>query len=145
MNERRNGRKKSSANGRSNGHFVVEDRQAMTFSVNREVFVSPTVFEDENRAIFNHCWIYVGHASEIRNPGDFRTRSVAGRPIIFCRDRQGTPRALINSCRHRGAIVCREREGNARQFYCIYHGWTDRKSTRLNSSHIQKSRMPSSA
>ena len=24
-------------------------------------------------------------------------------------------------------------------------GWKDRKSTRLNSSHIQKSRMPSSA
>jgi phenylpropionate dioxygenase-like ring-hydroxylating dioxygenase large terminal subunit len=33
-------------------------------------------------------------------------------------------RALINSCRHRGALVCREREGNARQFQCIYHGWT---------------------
>ena len=26
-----------------------------------------------------------------------------------------------------------------------FKGWLDRKSTRLNSSHIQKSRMPSSA
>jgi p-cumate 2,3-dioxygenase subunit alpha len=119
MNDRTNGK-----NGQANGHLVLEDRKAQTFSVNREVFVSPTVFEDESRAIFDKCWIYVGHASEIRNPGDFRTRNVAGRPIIFCRDRQGTPRALINSCRHRGAIVCREREGNARQFYCMYHGWT---------------------
>jgi phenylpropionate dioxygenase-like ring-hydroxylating dioxygenase large terminal subunit len=49
---------------------------------------------------------------------------VAGRPVIFCRDRQGEVHALINSCRHRGAIVCREREGNTRQFYCMYHGWT---------------------
>jgi phenylpropionate dioxygenase-like ring-hydroxylating dioxygenase large terminal subunit len=128
MNDRRNG-----PDGRSNGHFVVEDRQGMTFSVNREVFVSPAVFEDENRAIFDKCWIYVGHASEIRNPGDFRTRSVAGRPIIFCRDRQGAPRALINSCRHRGAIVCREREGNARQFYCIYHGWTYHTDGKIKS------------
>ena len=31
-----------------------------------------------------------------------------------------------------------------RQGYNLVH-WTDRKSTRLNSSHIQKSRMPSSA
>jgi p-cumate 2,3-dioxygenase subunit alpha len=118
MNDRPNGK-----NG-GNGHLVVEDRKTHTFSVNREVFVSPDVFEGENRAIFDKCWIYVGHASEIRAPGDFRTRNVAGRPIIFCRDRQGTPRALINSCRHRGAIVCREREGNTRQFYCMYHGWT---------------------
>jgi phenylpropionate dioxygenase-like ring-hydroxylating dioxygenase large terminal subunit len=44
--------------------------------------------------------------------------------VIFCRDRAGAIRCLINSCRHRGAIVCREREGNARAFYCMYHGWT---------------------
>ena len=119
MDVRRNGH-----NGSGNGHLVVEDREQQSFSVNREVFVSPEVLEDEHRAIFDKCWIYVGHASEVKNPGDFRTRWVAGRPIIFTRDRQSTVRTLINSCRHRGAIVCREREGNARQFYCIYHGWT---------------------
>src|ERR1700712_2571084 len=111
-------------NGNPRPPMVVEDRDNMTFSVNREVFVSPDILEAENRALFDKCWIYIGHASEIKNPGDFHTRSVAGRPMIFCRDRSGTPRALINSCRHRGAIVCREREGNTRQFYCIYHGWT---------------------
>jgi p-cumate 2,3-dioxygenase alpha subunit len=126
MNDRPNGR-------HGNGHFVVEDRDAQTFSVNRQVFVSPDVLEREARAIFDKCWIYAGHASEIRAPGDFKTRWIAGRPIIFCRDRQGTPRALINSCRHRGAIVCREREGNARQFYCMYHGWTYQTDGRLKS------------
>jgi phenylpropionate dioxygenase-like ring-hydroxylating dioxygenase large terminal subunit len=119
MNDRQNGH-----NGHGNGHLVVEDREQQSFSVNRQVFVSADVLEGEHRAIFDKCWIYVGHASEVKNPGDFRTRWVAGRPIIFTRDRQGSVRALINSCRHRGAIVCREREGNARQFYCIYHGWT---------------------
>jgi phenylpropionate dioxygenase-like ring-hydroxylating dioxygenase large terminal subunit len=113
-----------SGNGHGDGRMVVEDRANHTFQVNRGVFVSRDVLEDEQRAIFDRCWIYIGHASEIKNPGDFRTRSVAGRPMIFCRDRQGTARALFNVCRHRGAIVCRERAGNARQFYCIYHGWT---------------------
>ena len=60
----------------------------------------------------------------MKNPGDYRTRWVAGRPVIFCLDHNGQIRALINSCRHRGAVVCREREGNARNFYCMYHGWT---------------------
>ncbi len=111
------------SNGGVNGRLVVEDLENLTFQVNRKVFVSPEILEGENRAIFDKCWIYVGHASEVKNPGDFRTRSVAGRPVIFCRDRQGQVRALLNVCRHRGAIVCREREGNTRQFFCIYHGW----------------------
>jgi phenylpropionate dioxygenase-like ring-hydroxylating dioxygenase large terminal subunit len=62
-------------------------------------------------------------ASEVKNPA-FHPLGRAGRPVIFCRDRAGAVRALFNVCRHRGAIVCREREGNARQFQCIYHGWT---------------------
>jgi phenylpropionate dioxygenase-like ring-hydroxylating dioxygenase large terminal subunit len=122
MNDHRNGNGHGS--GHANGRFVVEDRENLIFQVNRQVFVSRDVLEDEHRTIFNTCWIYVGHASEVKNPGDFRTRQVAGRPVIFCRDRQGQVRALINSCRHRGALVCREREGTARQFQCIYHGWT---------------------
>ena len=116
--------KNGHSNGHGNGGLVVEDLQNLTFQVHRKVFVSPEILEDENRAIFDKCWVYVGHASEIKNPGDFRTRQVAGRPVIFCRDRKGEVRALFNVCRHRGALVCREREGNARQFQCIYHGWT---------------------
>jgi phenylpropionate dioxygenase-like ring-hydroxylating dioxygenase large terminal subunit len=107
------------------GHdFVVENSEKQTFFVNREVFVSADVLAREERAIFDRSWIYVGHSSELKAPGDFKTRPVAGRPVIFCRDRKGEVKALINSCRHRGALVCREREGNARQFFCMYHGWT---------------------
>src|SRR5882762_6024294 len=108
-----------------NGHrMVVENRDDMSFQVKREVFVSRDILEREQQALFDHCWVYVGHASELKSPGEFRTRWVAGRPVIFCRDREGNIRCLINSCRHRGATVCREREGTARNFYCMYHGWT---------------------
>ncbi len=108
----------------NNSEFhVVEDKEKQSFFVNREVFVSEDVLEREKSRIFDRSWIYVGHASELKNPGDFHTRPINGRPIIFCRDRKGEIRALINSCRHRGALVCRERSGNARQFYCMYHGW----------------------
>src|SRR6202008_668727 len=51
-------------NGHPNGKLIVEDLESMTFSVHRSVFVSPEILEDENRAIFDKCWIYVGHASE---------------------------------------------------------------------------------
>ena len=47
----------------SSHDFVVENPEAKTFFVNREVFVSDDVFEREKRAIFDRCWIYVGPVS----------------------------------------------------------------------------------
>lgn len=107
-----------------NGRYVIEARDRGEFLVDRRAFISDEILAREREAVFGANWIYVGHDSEIRAPGDFRTRNVAGRPIIFCRDQGGAVRALINSCRHRGAVVCRERQGNSRAFFCFYHGWT---------------------
>jgi phenylpropionate dioxygenase-like ring-hydroxylating dioxygenase large terminal subunit len=106
------------------GRYIEEDLQAKTFRLNREVLVSEDILGAEGTKIFGRCWIYVGHGSEIPKPKDFVTRRVAGRPVIFCRDGDGQVRCHLNTCRHRGAIVCRERKGNARQFFCPYHGWS---------------------
>ena len=43
---------------------------------------------------------------------------------MFVRGRDGVVRALINSCTHRGARVCRQDAGNAKSFQCFYHAWT---------------------
>ena len=86
--------------------------------------LDPAVLELEQRRIFDKCWIYVGHESEVRAPGDFRTRSICGRPVIFCRDGKSAVRVFLNVCRHRGAPVCREAEGNAKSYTCFYHGWS---------------------
>ncbi len=117
----------------ANGKLVIESSAENRFLVNREVFVSDDILKRERENIFNRSWIYAGHSSEIRKPGDFRSRHAAGRPIIFCRDTQGEVRVHINSCRHRGAMVCREREGNTRGFYCFYHGWTFNNDGALRS------------
>ncbi|MEA2624716.1 MAG: p-cumate 2,3-dioxygenase subunit alpha, partial [Candidatus Binatota bacterium] len=47
-----------------------------------------------------------------------------GRPLVFVRGSDGEIRALYNTCSHRGAIVCRRDEGNAKTFQCFYHAWT---------------------
>ena len=65
----------------------------------------------------------MGHESEIPNPHDFQTRRVGGREVIYVRGKQGDVEVLLNSCRHRGAEVCRERRGNRKIFTCFYHGW----------------------
>ncbi len=112
--------------------FVINDPARHDFQVNRRALVDPAVFEAEMRRIFDTCWLYVGHESEVREPGDFKTRDVCGRPIIFCRDSKGAVRAYLNVCRHRGAIVCREPEGNAKGFFCFYHGWSYNRDGELD-------------
>src|SRR5712691_1540996 len=66
--------------------LVLNDPQAPSFAVNRATMVDPEILELERRRVFDTCWIYVGHESEVRAPGDFKTRSVCGRPVIFSRD-----------------------------------------------------------
>jgi p-cumate 2,3-dioxygenase alpha subunit len=93
------------------------------FRVPRASFVSTDVFDAERDAIFNRCWLYLGHASELVKPGQFVTRTVAGRNLIFNRDTGGRVNAFMNTCPHRGATVCRDRAGTAKNFQCFYHGW----------------------
>lgn len=104
--------------------YVIDDRDMPRFRVNREAMVDPAVLALERTEIFDKSWLYVGHESELKKPNSFKTRTLAGRPIIFTRDAKGQIRVWLNSCPHRGAMVCREREGNARFLTCFYHGWS---------------------
>lgn len=104
--------------------LVIDNTSDGLFRVNRRVFTDPHILELERQRVFAHSWIYAGHASEIPQPGDFRARHVAGRPVILVRGSDGQVRVLLNTCTHRGALVCRQPSGNAKSFQCPYHAWT---------------------
>lgn len=104
-------------------NLVHSDDAAGVFRVARRAFTDPSVFEAERAQIFDHCWLYLGHSSELPKKGSFVTRSVGGRNLIFNRDAGGEVHAFINACPHRGATVMREASGNAKNFTCSYHGW----------------------
>jgi phenylpropionate dioxygenase-like ring-hydroxylating dioxygenase large terminal subunit len=95
------------------------------------VYTDPAIFEDEMHRIFGQGWVYVGHESEIPEPGDYRLTNVGTRPLIFSRDDDGRVHLLFNRCRHRAATVCQGDRGNASFFRCAYHGWTYRNDGRL--------------
>jgi p-cumate 2,3-dioxygenase subunit alpha len=105
--------------------LVDEDVEKRRFRVHRSTMTSPRVFEVEVQKVFNHSWLYMGHTSEIPNPGDFVRRPVGGRPMFMVRGaKSGEVRVFHNSCTHRGAVVCRTDRGNAKAFQCFYHAWT---------------------
>ena len=104
-------------------HMLKVDRDRGVFRVARQAFTDDTVFAAEQARIFDRCWLYLGHASELPKKGSFVTRSVGGRNLIFNRDAAGEVHAFMNACPHRGSTVCRERSGAAKNFTCSYHGW----------------------
>lgn len=111
--------------------FVIDDPDRSIFKVHRSSMTVPSILEEERRKIFDECWLYLGHESEVRSPGDFKTRLVGGRSLLFARDSDGELHAYLNACPHRGAEVCREDGGNAKRFTCFYHGWTFANDGRL--------------
>ena len=104
--------------------LIEEDRERGTFRVHRSTMTSPEFHQLELERIFLRCWLYVGHESEIPKPGDYLRRSVGGWPVMFVRGKDGVPRVFLNTCPHRGALVCRQDRGNANLFQCFYHAWT---------------------
>jgi phenylpropionate dioxygenase-like ring-hydroxylating dioxygenase large terminal subunit len=96
------------------------------------VFNNRQIYDLELRRIFARSWVYIGHESEIPNPGDFATRNIGEDPFIFIRGDDGVIRVLFNSCRHRGAQVCRTEMGNAKGFTCPFHGWSYKNTGELD-------------
>ncbi len=108
-------------------HYLAPDAS----QVRKSAYYDEGLFATEMTKIFEKTWVYVGHASEIPNPGDYKTTKLVGRPVIMSRTADGTIRVLQNRCRHRGATVCQAASGNARFFRCEYHGWTYKNSGEL--------------
>src|SRR5947208_1653352 len=86
--------------------------------VSREVFVDDEVFRYEQENLFARAWLFVGHESQVPNPGDYFVSYMGDNPVIVARDRQGEIHVFLNSCRHRGMKVCRYDEGNTAVCMC---------------------------
>ena len=99
--------------------------------VSREAFISDEVYRLELARIFEKSWVFLAHESEIPAPGGYVVRTLGNAPVIVVRDTDGVVRAMLNSCRHRGAKLCRADTGSARRFVCPYHGWTYETDGRL--------------
>jgi phenylpropionate dioxygenase-like ring-hydroxylating dioxygenase large terminal subunit len=111
--------------------LVQDDR------VHGRVYTDPAIFEDEMDKIFSRGWVYVGHASEIPQPGDFRVTDIGRQSVIMVRADDGQVQLLMNRCAHRANAVCQVERGNARMFRCAYHGWTYRNNGDLASITYQ--------
>jgi phenylpropionate dioxygenase-like ring-hydroxylating dioxygenase large terminal subunit len=86
-------------------------------------YVDPAVLQLEQERIFRRFWQYVARTGEVSEPGSFHTTRAGNVPVLLVRDHEGTLRAFLNVCRHRGSIVCKG-SGKRETLQCPYHAWT---------------------
>ena len=99
--------------------LVKDDR------VHRDLYTSPEVFALEQEHFFGNTWNYVGHESQIPKSGDWISNEIGGRPLIIVRHGDGSVRALMNRCAHKGSRLVNGPCGNTGKFFrCPYHAWT---------------------
>jgi phenylpropionate dioxygenase-like ring-hydroxylating dioxygenase large terminal subunit len=100
---------------------LVDDRHGL---IGREIFVDPAIYREELERVFARAWLFIGHESQIPEPGDFFVSRMGEESVILCRDRERKIHVFLNTCRHRGMRVCRYDEGNTPLFTCPYHAWS---------------------
>ncbi|WP_455359491.1 aromatic ring-hydroxylating oxygenase subunit alpha [Streptomyces sp. SYSU K21746] len=88
-------------------------------------YTDPGIFALEQERVFEAMWFCVARSPELAKPGQFRTYQVGRESVLVSRSRDGSIRAFLNICRHRGAKLCTEESGEVkRAFQCPYHAWT---------------------
>jgi phenylpropionate dioxygenase-like ring-hydroxylating dioxygenase large terminal subunit len=100
------------------GTLIEHDR------VHGSLYTDPLVYQAELERIWCGSWVFVGHVSEVPEPGDYVRKTIGPEPVVMTRDKQGDVHLLLNRCTHRGAQVCDSERGNSSAFRCPYHGWT---------------------
>lgn len=93
--------------------------------VHRTVYTDQEIFDREMENIWEKAWVYCGHESQVKSPGDFYTVQIGRQPMIMVRGTDQKIRVLYNRCPHRGVQLCGSRQGNTGStFVCSYHAWT---------------------
>ncbi|MEC3982080.1 aromatic ring-hydroxylating oxygenase subunit alpha [Amycolatopsis sp. H20-H5] len=88
-------------------------------------YTDPAVFAAEQEKIFEQLWFCAVRSADLPVAGDFRTVQIGRESVLVSRARDGSLRAFLNICRHRGATLCTQESGSVkRSFQCPYHAWT---------------------
>jgi len=88
-------------------------------------FTAPGVFEWEVENLFAGGWICLGHVSQVDEKGKYLMREIGADSVFVVGGEDGVPRAFLNVCRHRGARLVEESEGQVnKRLRCPYHAWS---------------------
>jgi nitrite reductase/ring-hydroxylating ferredoxin subunit len=91
--------------------------------INKNIYVDEDIYEMELERVFARGWNFMCHETQIANVGDYFINYIGEDQVIVVRDNNDNVQVLLNTCRHRGNMLCRAEMGNTKSFICSYHGW----------------------
>lgn len=107
--------------------------------IHKDLYTDPGLFDLEMKHLFANTWVYVGHASQVPEKGDFYSTTVGTEPVVMVRHSDGSIHVLYNRCPHKGVKIAAETCGNTGKFFrCPYHAWTFRTDGRLLAIPLKK-------
>jgi phenylpropionate dioxygenase-like ring-hydroxylating dioxygenase large terminal subunit len=86
-------------------------------------YLDPDLFRAEVDLIFKRIPLPLALSAELPGKNAYKAIDAVGVPVVLTRDATGTVRAMLNVCRHRGALLC-EGRGTSRALTCGYHAWS---------------------
>ena len=85
--------------------------------VHKRVYTDPEIFDLEMKRIYGQAWIYIGHDSQVKNPGDYHTTRIGDQDVVMVRGAGGDIHVVYNRCPHKGAQVVPGGDGNTGKFF----------------------------
>lgn len=90
-----------------------------------EEFTSPTFAQAEHDHMWSRTWQWACRDEHIPEPGDYYVYDIGDRSAVVVRGPDGTVRAFVNACLHRGTQLRQPASiGYATKLRCPFHGWT---------------------
>jgi Rieske 2Fe-2S family protein len=88
-------------------------------------YFDPEAYDHDLQRIWYRNWVYVGRSNDVARARAFRTFELGDQRLLLVRGDDGVLRGFHNTCRHRGAALCREPAGVMRTgaIVCPYHAW----------------------
>lgn len=99
-------------------------RRVSGHALEQPFYVSPEIYQLDLENIWYKEWLFAIPACQLVKGGSYVTLQIGAYNVIIVKGRDGQVRAFHNSCRHRGSVVCKAREGQVAKLVCPYHSWT---------------------
>ncbi|GAA0868950.1 carnitine monooxygenase subunit YeaW [Brevundimonas basaltis] len=107
----------------------------MQITLPARLYGCPEAWARERVGVFGRSWLFVGHESEARDPGDWIAADIAGHRLFMVRGKDGALRAFHNVCRHRAGPLVQGAAGHCDgELVCVYHGWRYALDGRLRAA-----------
>ena len=89
-------------------------------------YTDPQRYAQEQQVLFRDGAVFFALSCELAGPGSYQAATFDGIPVVVVRQQDGSLRALVNACRHRGAPLVEpaSRGDGLRAFSCPYHAWS---------------------